>query len=488
MQRLRGETASSAAMRESLEEVIEESERKEPALSQQERVMLANLLGFGELKVSDVMVPRAQIMAADEELPMAGLVTLFREAKHSRLPVYRETLDDPTGLVHVKDVLALLEPDGAGGYRLTPSSIAKVKRPILFVPPSMRALDLLLKMQTSHTHLALVIDEYGGTDGLVSIEDIIEEIVGDITDEHDVAAPSLKRDGDGFIADARLALEDFRNQSGIDLALPETGEEVDSLGGLVAWLAGGVPQRGAIIAHPAGYEFEVLESRSAPHPPACACGAKVRSTTPLHDRQVDLDRLGVTIRGLTGWRRLLFAFLAGAVSALGFAPVEFFPALLLGFAALLLLLDGADESPHPYRKAAVAGWAFAFGQYLIGWHWISYAFLVDPGAHLWQLPFAILILTGGLALYAGIACLVALYFWQDGPARLFIFAALYAAGEWVRGHALTGFPWNLPAYGWGASLGPDAEHGGDRRLWPVFSHHPSGCVAGGVLRSRVGAW
>jgi CBS domain containing-hemolysin-like protein len=260
MQRLRGEDASSAAMRESLEEVIEESERKAPALSQQERVMLANLLGFGELKVSDVMVPRAQIMAVDEDTPMAELVALFRDAKHSRLPVYRDTLDDPTGLVHVKDVLALLEPDTAGGYRPAPSSIASLKRPILFAPPSMRALDLLLKMQASHTHLALVIDEYGGTDGLVSIEDIIEEIVGDIADEHDEETPPLKREGDDYIADARLELEDFKTESGIDLATPETDEDVDSLGGLVVWLLGRVPQRGEIIAHPSGYEFEVLEA------------------------------------------------------------------------------------------------------------------------------------------------------------------------------------------------------------------------------------
>jgi magnesium and cobalt transporter len=260
MQRLRGETPSSAAMRESLEEVIEESERKEPALSQQERVMLANLLGFGELKVSDVMVPRAQILAVDEDTPMSELVALFRDAKHSRLPVYRETLDDPTGLVHVKDVLTLLEPDGAGGYRPVPSSIARLKRPILFAPPSMRALDLLLKMQASHTHLALVIDEYGGTDGLVSIEDIIEEIVGDIADEHDEETPPLMREGEDFIADARLELEDFKTETGIDLATPETDVDVDSLGGLVVWLLGRVPQRGEIVAHPAGYEFEVLEA------------------------------------------------------------------------------------------------------------------------------------------------------------------------------------------------------------------------------------
>jgi magnesium and cobalt transporter len=279
MQFLRGENPSSAAMRESLEEVIEESDRKEPALSLQERVMLSNLLSFGELKVSDVMLPRAQIVAADEDTPLAELMSLFREAKHSRLPVYRENLDDPTGLVHVKDVLTLLEPNGANDYRLTSAKIARIRRPILFVPPSMRALDLLLKMQASHTHLALVIDEYGGTDGLVSIEDIIEEIVGDIADEHDEEAPALKRDEDGFVADARVELKDFESETGVDLATSEADEGVDSLGGLVASLVGRVPQRGEIIAHPSGYEFEVLEAdprrikrlrirRGEAHPPA----------------------------------------------------------------------------------------------------------------------------------------------------------------------------------------------------------------------------
>jgi apolipoprotein N-acyltransferase len=165
-----------------------------------------------------------------------------------------------------------------------------------------------------------------------------------------------------------------------------------------------------------------------------------------------LARSGDRVRGLSGWRRILFAFGCGAFSALGFAPLEFFPALLLGYAALLLLLDAADASPHPMRAGFGAGWAFAFGQFLIGWHWIGYAFLVDPSAHLWQMPFALVILTAGQALYAGIACALALYFWQDGPARLLVFAVLYAASEWLRGHVLTGFPWNLPAYGWGASL------------------------------------
>ena len=171
-----------------------------------------------------------------------------------------------------------------------------------------------------------------------------------------------------------------------------------------------------------------------------------------------LTRGGAWIRShlssgqMGGWRRAALAFACGALSALGFAPVNFFPALLLGFAALLLLLDGADDSSHPLRAAFLSGWAFGFGQFLIGLHWIGYAFLVDPSAHLWQMPFALVILTAGLALFTGSACALAQYFWQDGPARLLVFAVLYASAEWLRGHVFTGFPWNLPAYGWGASL------------------------------------
>jgi apolipoprotein N-acyltransferase len=165
-----------------------------------------------------------------------------------------------------------------------------------------------------------------------------------------------------------------------------------------------------------------------------------------------LSRSGAWIRGLYGWRRVLFAFGAGAVSALGFPPAEFFPALLLGFAALLLLVDGAEYCLHPARAAFFAGWGFAFGQYLVGWHWIGYAFLVDPSAHLWQMPFALVFLTAGLALYSGIAAALARCFWRKGPSRLLVFAIFYAAAEWLRGHLFTGFPWNLPAYGWGLSL------------------------------------
>lgn len=164
-----------------------------------------------------------------------------------------------------------------------------------------------------------------------------------------------------------------------------------------------------------------------------------------------LARTGDWMRGLGGWRRLLLAFTAGAASATGFAPLDFFPAMLLGYAVLVLLLDGADAGARPVRRGAAAGWAFFFGQFLVGLHWIAYPFLIYPDSNLWQLPFA-LFLPAGLALFGGLACAIAIYFWQDGPGRIFIFAVMLAVSEWLRGHVFTGFPWNLPAYGWGASL------------------------------------
>jgi magnesium and cobalt transporter len=263
IQKITGQDAEATAIRESLEEVIEESERESPDLSAQERVLMGNLLRFGDLKVADVMVPRAEIIAVDEGIGLSDLLKLFREAQHSRLPVFRETLDDPTGLIHVKDVLGLLEAEPGGAYCVSPDAkITSMLRPVLFAPPSMRALDLLLKMQASHTHLALVIDEYGGTDGLVSIEDIIEQIVGDIADEHDEVTAALKLDGGSYIADARMDLDDFKTDTGHDF-LVEDGDDapdIDSLGGLVVSLLGRVPQRGEIITHPDGSEFQVLEA------------------------------------------------------------------------------------------------------------------------------------------------------------------------------------------------------------------------------------
>ena len=248
-------------IRESLEEVIEESDRETKELSTQERLMLANLLKFGETAVADVMVPRADIVAVEEKTPLSELITLFREAQHSRLPIYRETLDDPLGMVHVKDVLALLESGPGGQLRWPQTSIAKLKRDVLFVPGSMPALDLLMRMQSSRNHLALVVDEYGGTYGLVSIEDLVEEIVGDIDDEYDVEEDlelTPQPDG-GFDADARIGLEDFKERSGIDLTFEDIGEEVDTLGGLVVAALGRVPARGEIVSH-GGFEFEILEA------------------------------------------------------------------------------------------------------------------------------------------------------------------------------------------------------------------------------------
>ena len=250
------------AMRESLEEVIEESERESAQLSPQERTMLSNLLRFGEIKVGDVMVPRTDIVAVEESTSFRDLIARFREAQHSRIPVYRETLDDPIGVIHVKDVLGLIERAPDGTLRWPDVPIASLKRDVEVVPPSMPARDLLLRMQRSHNHIALVIDEYGGTDGIVSIEDLVEQIVGDIDDEHDTDdTPRVKPvSGGAFEADARMSLEDFRDQTGIDLQPPDPEDEVDTLGGLVVALMGRLPQRGEIVTDPSGVQFEILEA------------------------------------------------------------------------------------------------------------------------------------------------------------------------------------------------------------------------------------
>jgi apolipoprotein N-acyltransferase len=165
------------------------------------------------------------------------------------------------------------------------------------------------------------------------------------------------------------------------------------------------------------------------------------------------ERAGSYVRDLRGWRRLAFALAIGALSALAFAPFGLFPLLLLAYAALVLLLDGAQSDPHPIRRSAVIGWTFGFGQFLAGLYWVGYAFMVDAAAHAWQLPFVALIFPGGLALFIALACAAYAYTWREGPARIFLFAACYAVSEWLRGNILTGFPWNLAGYGWGASLG-----------------------------------
>jgi magnesium and cobalt transporter len=255
---LRGKSEA-AKLRESLEGIIEESEGPDRELAREERSMLLNLLNFGELKVSDVMVPRADIVAVEVETPLPELVKIFRDAQHSRMPVYRDTLDNPVGMVHIKELIGLAMPDD--GMR-KPTSISDIRRDVLFVPPSMPVVDLLVKMQATRIHMALVIDEYGGTDGLVSIEDLVEQIVGEIEDEHDTeeAATLVARKDGGFEASARTPREEIEKAVGFPLVDEEQAEEIDTLAGLVFSLVGRVPQRGEILVHPAGVEFEVLDA------------------------------------------------------------------------------------------------------------------------------------------------------------------------------------------------------------------------------------
>ena len=256
---LRGKDES-AKLRESLEEVIEQSDAEDRPLAREERSMMLNILQFGELTVADIMVPRADIIGVEASMSLDALARIFSDAQHSRLPVYRESLDHPVGMVHIKDLIGLAVPEGEGVVH--PKTIQDIRRDVLFVPPSMPVVNLLVKMQSSRVHLALVIDEYGGTDGLVSIEDIVEQIVGDIEDEHDTddVQTVTPRGPSEFDASARTDLEEVEKLVGFRLADEDTAEEIDTLAGLVFSLVSRVPQRGEIVKHPAGVEFEVLEA------------------------------------------------------------------------------------------------------------------------------------------------------------------------------------------------------------------------------------
>ena len=265
---------SAETLRDQLEEAIDRHEG-DPApdvtgdLSPIERQMVRNLLHFGERDAGDVGVPRADIVAVEEGTTFAHLVQIFAEAGHSRLPVYRGELDTIVGMVHIKDVFTILA--GAAPH---PEGIAALIREPLYVPMSRGALDLLADMRSRHVHLAIVLDEYSGTEGLVTIEDLIEEITGDIEDEHDEAPPALlvPIDGGAWDADARAELEDAADL--IDERLGEADSDVDTLGGLTAVLAGKVPAIGDCIDHPSGWRIEVTQAderrvhRLRLHPPA----------------------------------------------------------------------------------------------------------------------------------------------------------------------------------------------------------------------------
>ena len=240
--------------RDTLEELIEERDDSEVPIDQDERTLLANILELRGSTVRDVMVPRADIVAIDAEARLAEVIQAMTLAGHSRLPVYRETLDDAVGMVHIKDVLAWRGQDSA--FALT-----KIVRKVLFVAPSMQVLELLLEMRVKRSHMALVVDEFGGVDGLITIEDLVEEIVGEIEDEHDRSLePRLIERTDGTLdADARVTVETLEARVGPFLS-GEEREDVDTLGGLVFSLTGRVPIRGELVGHPSGLEFEVLEA------------------------------------------------------------------------------------------------------------------------------------------------------------------------------------------------------------------------------------
>ena len=215
---------------------------------------------FQTLRVADVMTPRADIVALELSCPFQEVVRQFAEAEHSRIPIYRETLDEPVGVVNVKDVFKLLQPQDDKPPPPEPV-LKRLRREILYVPPSMRAADLLIRMQATRIHMALVIDEFGGTDGLVTMEDLIEAVVGEIDDEYDEAeAQIVLRPGGVYEADGRAPLEDLEALLGADLAPPDLDEEIETVAGLVTALAGRLPQRGEVIAHAGGYDLEVVDA------------------------------------------------------------------------------------------------------------------------------------------------------------------------------------------------------------------------------------
>ncbi|WP_245926660.1 hemolysin family protein [Breoghania corrubedonensis] len=280
------------SLRENLEHVLAADYGGDANFSPEERVLLGNILRLREVRVEDVMVPRADIDAVDENISLGDLMEEFRASGHSRMPVYHETLDDPRGMVHIKDLLSFFTgalngtPHGVEESPGDANAAAKagddddhepvhldlarplagldIIRTVLFVPPSMRAADLMAQMQASRVQMALVIDEYGGTDGLVSLEDLVETVVGDIEDEHDEdEEPMLVRQGEGaWVADARVTIEDLEAELGAGFDVGELSEEIDTLGGLLFTIVGRVPVRGELISADMipGLEFEVMDA------------------------------------------------------------------------------------------------------------------------------------------------------------------------------------------------------------------------------------
>ncbi|MBK1661070.1 HlyC/CorC family transporter [Paracraurococcus ruber] len=252
------------SVRDRMEELIEEREEtrregetRDPRdeFDAQERAMLGNVLKLRDKTAYDVMVPRADIMAMPEDFTLEQAIRLIQRDGHSRYPVFRGQLDEIVGMVHIKDVFAAVGRDG-------PFDLKAILRKPLFTVPSVPVLDLLLQMRTARVHMALVVDEYGGIDGLVTIEDLVETITGDISDEHDEdKPPQMVERPDGTIElDARMPVEAFEKTLGAVLTEEERAADIDTVGGLVFTLAGRVPARGELVSHPSGLEFRVLDA------------------------------------------------------------------------------------------------------------------------------------------------------------------------------------------------------------------------------------
>jgi CBS domain containing-hemolysin-like protein len=270
-----------STLREDLTDALAESAPDGEAFSPAERAMLNNILRLREVRVEDVMVPRADIEAVEISITLGELLNVFEQSGHSRMPVYAETLDDPRGMVHIRDVLAHITrsarakkgratrkpPAGAVALDLANVDLGRsigelnLIRSVLFVPPSMLASDLMARMQAARTQMALVIDEYGGTDGLASLEDIVETVVGDIEDEHDEDEPLITQAGDGvYIVDAKAEIDDVAKLIGDDFAPGEHSDYVDTIGGLIFNALGRVPARGEVVQAVPGFEFHVLDA------------------------------------------------------------------------------------------------------------------------------------------------------------------------------------------------------------------------------------
>ena len=502
----------SGPTRADIEVVLEAAVPGETGVSPEERTMLKNILALRGRRVDDVMVPRADIVAVQQDISLGELIKVFESAGHSRLVVYNDTLDDPDrhGAHPRPDRLhdrarsgrrrrerqaqeaaaGRARPQGRSTSSM-PLSATKIVREMLFVPPSMPAIDLLAKMQATRIHLALVVDEYGGTDGLVSIEDIVEQIVGDIADEHDEDdPPPIVRQSDGsFLADARASLEDVcatvgRNSTSATRPRKSTRSAAISMtrvGRAAAARRGG--------AGPGGFEIEVLDadprrvkrvritaartgrdaSRDAAPARRCADGVappaarpcasvdqrRRRPATPSRTQRATSTRtpadvhasshayrarLGLAPRAdrFHGRRRVGAGACAGQCLAGAVRHVS--------SAGLADRRRGRRPARRHDDARRIAGWWFGFGYFVAGLYWIGHAFLVDAKTFGWLLPFAVLGLPACLAILHGVGLALARLLWVRGAVAHSRARGRAHSAEWLRGHVLTGFPWNTFGY------------------------------------------